>query len=60
MHRDSNLPSEMPAIAGHLPVNAVADPAFLPVRIIRLLDHQGVMSFPGIQGPPIFHDHINR
>ncbi len=50
----------MPAIAGHLPVNAVADPAFLPVRIIRLLDHKGVMSFPGIQGPPIFHDHINR
>jgi hypothetical protein len=60
MHRDSNLPFEMPAIAGHLPVNSAADPAFLPVRIIRLLDHQGGMSFPGIQGPPFFHDHINR
>lgn len=60
MHRDSNLPSEMPAATGHLPVNSAADPAFLPVRIIRLLDHQGGMSFPGIQGPPVFHDPVNR
>lgn len=60
MYRDSNLPSEMPAVAGVLPVNSAADPAFLPVRIIRLLDHQGGMSFPGIQGPPPFHDHIYR